>query len=223
KTSDEQMSDAAKKFFEKKWIDAELKPYKTNGAFCSYGTPKIHPYILCNYSGDLDNVITLGHELGHGIHAVLSHQNNTLLLSNPSTATSEIASIFAESLTFDSLFETIKDKKIKLNYLGGKIEGMLATIFRQTAFYLFESDLHNHRRTKGELSSEDINNYYQKRLQKMFGKSLMLTENHKYWWEYISHFYHYNFYVFTYAFGELLSLSLYEKYKKDGKSFMKNY
>lgn len=222
-TADPKMSEVANTFFEKKWIDAALRPYKANGAFCSYGTPDTHPYILSNFTGDLKDVITMAHELGHGIHAVLSHKNNSLLLSYPSTATAEIASIFAESITFDLLLETIKDKRAKLSYLANKIEGMFATIFRQVAFYLFETDLHNHRRTKGELSSEDINGYYQKNLQHMFGSSLTLSNNHAFWWEYVSHFYHYNFYVFTYAFGELLSLSLYEKYKKDGAGFMKDY
>lgn len=213
----------ADKFYDNNWIHAELGPHKQSGAFCMPGTPQINPFILCNYTGNLNDITTVAHELGHGIHMFLSQKNNSLINSTPSTATAEIASIFAESLTFDSLLYEINNTKLKMNLLARKIEGSIATVFRQTEFYLFETDIHTHRREKGELSTEDINNYYQTRLQHMFGSSLTLTEGHKYWWSYIGHFYHFNFYVFTYAFGELLSLALYEKYKQEGEDFMKNY
>lgn len=212
----------AQEFFDNNWIDSEVVPNKSSGAFCSYLVPSKHPYILQNYTGDWRDVTTTAHELGHAIHAVLSKDNN---LSNfwPSTATAEIASTFCEAIVTDALLEQTTDTKVKLNILASKIEHSFASIFRQTLFYLFESQLHDHRRTKGELTTKEINNYFQSNLQKMFGTSLKLTDGHAYWWMNVSHFYSYNFYVFTYAFGEALSLALYAKYKVEGESFVKKY
>lgn len=212
----------AKKFFDNNWIDAKLKIGKTSGAYCSYISNSLHPYIMMNFTGEQRDVETLAHELGHGIHSVLSKKNNYIDF-RPSTATAEIASTFAESLVFDELYKKAKTKKEKINLLGGKLQGAFATIFRQNAFYLFESELHKLRREKGELSLDEICNLYQKHLQPMFGKGLTLSEDHKYMWMVISHFYHYNFYVFTYSFGELLATSLYAIYKRDGQKFVDKY
>ncbi|KKQ75945.1 MAG: PepF/M3 family oligoendopeptidase [Candidatus Woesebacteria bacterium GW2011_GWB1_38_5b] len=214
--------ETALKFFDNGWIDALITPNKRGGGFCSYSVPAKHPMILVNFAGTHDDVSTLAHELGHGIHAYLS-RGNTLNNYYPSTATAEIASIFCENILFDQVYSQITDKKVKLNMLANKIQGGLATIFRQNAFYLFENDIHNHRRQKGELATSDINNYWQHRLQPMFGKSLTLTQNHEYWWMYVLHFYHYNFYVFTYAFGEALTNSLYEMYRENPKTFVPKY
>ena len=220
---DPSFSKNAEQFFNNGWIDAEARKGKRAGAFCNGGTPKGNPYILMNYTGIPKNVSTLAHELGHGIHGVLASQENNFLELQPSTAIAEIASIFAESLTFDLLLENTKDRKTRANLLAQKIQGAFATIFRQTEFYLFESDIHTHRREHGELSAEDFNKYYQKRLQHMFGKGLILTEGHKRSWGPVLHFYKYSFYTFTYAFGELLTLALYDQYKKQGKPFVKRY
>lgn len=217
------MSTIATKYFENNWIDAELKPHKQNGAFCYHGSKSTVPYVLVNYSGDLNDVTTLAHELGHAIHGYLYRQNNSFLEMHAPTTVAEIASIFSESLTFDLLMDNVHDDKTKLNYLAEKIEGMFASVFRQTEFYLFEVDIHSHRRERGELSPEEFSNYFQKRLQHMFGDSLTLSEGHKWWWMPIMHFYHFNFYVFAYAFGELLSLALYANYKQQGKRFVDNY
>jgi len=207
-----EFSKIAKLHFENNWIDAKIVKNKRAGAFCSLMTPDHHPYILTNFNNKISDVLTLAHELGHAIHACLSRKQN-LLQFWPSTAATEIASIFAESIVFDYIFYNTQNTKLKLNLLATKLEQTFATIFRQTAFYLFESDIHVHRRQEGELSKNQIKNYFQKRLQTMFGDGLTLTKNHSLWWAYVLHFYHYNFYVFTYAFGENLTNALYNTYK----------
>ncbi len=222
KRFDPSFFETAKLFFENNWIDADVTFGKSGGAFCSYNTPNRHPYILLNYNGKPSDVTTLAHELGHGIHACLS-KGLPLAEFWPSTTVAEIASVFAELLVFDELYKNAKSKKEKINLLSEKLQNSFATVFRQNAFYLFEKDIHNHRRQKGELSFEEINSYYQNNLQKMFGKSLKLTNDHRLRWIPASHFYHYDFYVFTYAFGELLTNALYAKYKKEGKSFVDKY
>lgn len=219
---DEKFADIAGEFFDKGWIDSDIAKGKASGAFCSLGIPSTHPFILMNFTGELEDVLTLAHELGHGIHAYLSREQSDFEFY-PSTAITEIASIFAESLVFDFLHEKLESDKIKINLSTQKLQDSFATVFRQAAFYLFESQIHTHRREKGELTTEELSNYYQTHLQKMFGEGLELTENHKYWWMPISHFYHYDFYVFTYAFGELLTMALYAKYKKEGKKFVAKY
>jgi oligoendopeptidase F len=212
----------AKNFFDKKWIDALPVKGKRSGAYCDYTNNSNHPYVFMNFTGELRDIETLAHELGHAIHGILSGKN-TYFQFRPSTATAEIASIFAESLVFDSLYKKAMTKKEKINLLGNKIQGSFATVFRQNAFYLFESKIHELRRTQGELSDKTINDLYQEYLQQMFGKGLTLTDKHKTMWMPVAHFYHYNFYVFTYSFGELLTTSLYAIYKKDGEAFTKKY
>jgi oligoendopeptidase F len=212
----------ASKFFDNSWIDAKTKIGKQSGAYCSYISNTTHPYIFMNATGDISDVTTLAHEMGHAIHGYLSTGNN-LFEYHPSTATAEIASVFAESLVFDKIYEETKDKKVKLNLLGYRLQNSFATVFRQNAFYLFEKRIYEERVKNGELSKDQISNFYQEYLQPMFGSSLKLTDNHKNYWTLISHFYHYNFYVFTYAFGELLAMSLYAIYKKDGTNFADRY
>lgn len=212
----------AKQFIDNKWIHAEMLPTKRSGAYCSYTVPSIHPYILVNFAGEIRDVTTLAHELGHGIHGYLSRDVKFLQFW-PSTSIAEIASIFAEALIFDEIYSKETDKKVKANLLAEKIQNIFASIFRQNAFFLFEGDIHRHRREKGELSIDDFNNYFQNRLQAMFGGGLQLSDGHANWWMTILHFYHYNFYVFSYAFGEMLSLSLYAKYKKEGQKMVADY
>ncbi len=212
----------AKMFFDNNWIDAQLRTGKKGGAYCSYISPKKHPYVFMNFNNSLEDTITLGHELGHAVHGYLNKKHNILQFDS-STAVAEIASIFAESLVFDNLFSKPLNKKEKINVLANKIQGRFATVFRQTAFYLFESEIHELRRKQGELTTQQISNLYQKHLQPMFGKGLTLTDSHKPLWMPIAHFYHYNFYVYSYSFGELLATSLYAIYKKDGQKFVDKY
>lgn len=212
----------AQEFFENKWIDAEITKGKQGGAFCKYNVPSKHPFVFLNFSGKIGNVVELAHELGHGIHSYLARKQN-LLHFWPSTAVAEIASVFSEMLVFEKLYHSLEDRQLKINLLGDKIQDIFATIFRQNAFYLFEKDIHNYRRAKGELKTADFNKFYQNRLQAMFKKGLKLTDGHQYWWMPILHFYHYNFYVFSYCFGEALTIALYARYKKEGQNFVKNY
>src|SRR5258708_6998601 len=212
----------AKLFFDNNWIDAEIKSGKRSGAYCSYNIPSKHPMVFVNYSGKVEDISTLAHELGHAIHAYLG-RNQKLLQFYSSTAIAEMASTFAESLVFEKLYKATSDKKEKINLLGSKIENNFATVFRQNDFYLFERKIHKLRRTKGELTERELSNLYQTTLKETFGKGLILTELHKSFWMPISHFYHYNFYVFTYVLGELLALSVYAEYKKQGKGFIEKY
>lgn len=222
KEFDESFYKIAGEVFDKKWIDAEMKDGKRSGAFCNSGDPLYHPLISMNFKGFAEDIGTLAHELGHGIHSYLSREQ-PLYEFYPSTPVCEITSIFAEMLVFDKLYRERKDKKVKINLLTDKLQGVFASVFRQNAFYLFESDIHKHRHEEGELKIEEFGNYYQTRLQATFGGGLKLTDNHVFWWMPIMHFYHYNFYVFSYSFGELLTLALYARYKKEGKKFIKDY
>lgn len=215
-------ADIANKFFHNNWIDAELGKSKKSGAFCSYIVPDKHPVILTNFTGKANDVRTLAHELGHGIHAYLSRKQN-LFNYWPVTPFAEIASIFCETIVFNRIYKETSDKRQKANLLGGRIQEIFATIFRQNAFYLYESDIHRLRREEGELSVDELNTNFQSRLQEIFGKGLELTDGHKYWWAPIAHFYHYNFYVFSYAFGQSLTNALYGAYVKEGDTFTKNY
>jgi len=212
----------AELFLQNNWIDAKITPGKANGAFCSYSVPSKHPLILVNFTGKLRDVLVLAHEFGHGIHAYLSRQQSILQYS-PSTAIAEIASVFCETLVFEHLLDHEKDTKNKLNLLANRIQDVFATIFRQNAFFLFEKDIHKLRRKRGELSLDEINNTFQKRLQEMFAEGLQLTSAHKLWWMPVMHFFNYNFYVFTYSFGETLATSLSSIYKNSGKEFEKTY
>ncbi|MEI7578745.1 MAG: M3 family oligoendopeptidase [bacterium] len=212
----------AKKFFDNNWIDAEIRQGKIGGAFCSYCIPEKNPFILVNFTGTSNDITTLAHELGHGIHAYLSRKQ-PLLTYWSSTVVAEIASIFCEMIVFNKLLNTINDKKLQTNILAEKIQSLFATVFRQNTFFMFEREMHQLRKTAGELPIEKINSLFQKQLQAMFGKGLTLTKQHALWWMSVQHFFHYNFYVFSYTFGEILALSLWGKYQSDSDKFLRNY
>jgi len=218
----ETMKENAEKFFDNNWLDTKPGTGKANGAFCSYVTPDTHPYILLNYTGKTRDVMTLAHEIGHGIHALLARDRGFLSFDS-SLALAETASVFGEMLVFNKEIQTISTKKEKLALICGKIEDIIATVFRQTCMYKFEQEVHQKRRSSGELTENEFNDIWHEKNAEMFGDSVKLTENYKVWWSYITHFMHSPFYVYTYAFGELLTLSLYGKYKKEGKSFEKKY
>ncbi|HEY3413710.1 MAG TPA: M3 family oligoendopeptidase [Armatimonadota bacterium] len=215
------MRDTADEFFQKNWIDAEPRKGKRGGAFCSYVSPDLHPFVFQSYMNQLDDVMTLGHELGHGVHASLSRplgyfgMHGTLPIA-------ELASTFGEMLVFEKLLESA-DTADQLALYANKIEGIFATIFRQAAMYLFERDIHTARREQGELTCEAIGEFWQKHQQAMFGDSVELGEEHKSWWQYVSHFIHTPFYVYAYTFGELLVLALYAQSKKEGAAFEPKY
>lgn len=216
------MANIAKKFFDKNWIDAEVRDGKRGGAF-SHGTvPSAHPYVFTNYTGRMRDVMTLAHELGHGVHQYLSRTQGYFHSDTPLT-TAETASVFAEILVFHKLMETEKNPKIKLALICGKLEDIFATVFRQVVLTRFEELLHHARRNQGELTTENINELWAQANSAMFGKSVEMTDDYRYWWMYIPHFIHSPFYCYAYSFGELLVLSLYSMYTKQGNVFVPKY
>ena len=217
-----EMHDITKQFFDKNWIDSEVREGKRGGAFSHSTVPSVHPYVFTNFNGKMRDVMTLAHELGHGVHQYLSRQQGYFHSDTPLT-TSETASVFAEMLVFKKLMDDEDDPNEKLALLCGKLEEMFATVFRQVVMTRFEQSVHDASRKKGELSTEDFNKLWIKTNRKMFGKSVTLTKDYSYWWLYIPHFVHSPFYCYAYSFGELLVLSLYKKYLKEGADFVPKY
>lgn len=211
----------AEEFFEKKWIDAAPRKGKRGGAFCMSVTPDLHPYVLLSYLNRKDHIMTLGHELGHGVHACLARQQ-TLVNFSSALPVAELASTFGEMLVFDSLVaESSLDEKLAL--YAEKIEDAFATVFRQASMYRFEQALHNARREQGELTADQIGEMWQTNIQAMFGDSVEMGEEHRCWWMYVNHFIGSPFYVYAYSFGELLVKALYSMYKREGESFVPKY
>jgi len=216
------MSKIAEKFFDRNWIDAETREGKRGGAF-SHGTvPSVHPYVFTNYTGTLRDVMTLAHELGHGIHQYLSRQQGYFQCNTPLT-TAETASVFGEILVFHELKESESNSLVRLSLLCSKLEDIFATVFRQVVMTRFEEKLHHARRKEGELTAERINGIWLETNKQMFGSSVELTEDYSWWWTYIPHFIHSPFYCYAYSFGELLVLSLYNKYLVEGNTFVTLY
>ena len=211
-----------REFFDKNWIDAELRPGKRGGAFSSSAVPSIHPYILLNFTDRIRDVMTLAHELGHGLHQYLSRGKGYLQCDTPLT-TAEMASVFGEMLTFQRLQQIYPEPKLRLAMLCSKIEDAFATVFRQVVMTRFELDLHRARKEEGELSSAALDALWMKANKAMFGKALTLGKGYAGWWSYIGHFIRSPFYCYAYAFGELLVLALVQKYKQDGPDFVPRY
>ncbi len=216
-----EMEDVAGQFFTKNWIDAAPRSGKRGGAFCMYVTPDTHPYVLMNYLNKQDDIMTLGHELGHGVHAYLARIQKYV---NQSTAlpVAELASTFGEMLVFNNLVAD-SDLDDKMALYAEKIENVFATIFRQASMYKFEQALHKARREEGELTSDRIGELWQENIQAMFLDSVEMGEEHKSWWMYVNHFVASPFYVYAYSFGELLVLALYAMYRKEGEAFVPKY
>jgi oligoendopeptidase F len=209
-------------FFEKSWIDAELRPGKRSGAFSSSAVPGAHPYILMNYTDKLRDVMTLAHELGHGLHQYLARPVGYLQCDTPLT-TAETASVFGEMLTFQRLLQLYSEPKVRLALLCSKIEDGFATVFRQVVLTRFEQALHRARREKGELPAEQIGELWMAANRPMHGSAVQMTDDYAWWWLYIGHFIHTPFYCYAYAFGELLVLALVQKYKQEGEAFVPRY
>ena len=218
-----QFAEIAQMFFDNNWIDAGVRPGKRSGAFCSFVTPDLHPYVLLNYLGGARDVMTMAHELGHAIHAYLARGQN-LLDFHASLPVCETASIFGEMLVFEDLKKRLKNnlQALKSLYIQ-KIEEIFASVYRQMAMYRFEHDVHLAVQKKGELEYQEINAIWYKHQQEMFGKSVTLTPGYAYWWSYIPHFISTPFYVYAYAFGELLTLSVFAQYKQQGSAMVMNY
>jgi oligoendopeptidase F len=216
------MHELALPFFEKGWIDVPAVEGKRGGAFCAGVSPDHHPYILLNYTGKPRDVMTLAHELGHGLHDCLASDNHVLDY-HPVLPLAETASTFGEMLTFEKLFAELDNDEERLALLCEKLEDTFATVFRQVSMFRFERRIHKARREEGELSTERFNEMWQECMGEMFGESLTLGEAHQWTWAYIPHMVQTPFYVYAYAFGELLVLSLYARYKEQGDSFIQQY
>ena len=210
-----------KRFFDGKWIDAKIKDGKVTGAFAHPMTTDTHPYILMNYQGKPRDVMTLAHELGHGIHQVLASDLGPLLSDTPLTL-AETASVFGEMLTYRKLIQNTKNEFERKVLLASKIEDMINTVIRQISFFKFEQLVHQSRK-EGELTSEDINDIWLETQKNSLGPSIKLDKMHKYLWSYIPHFIHSPFYVYAYAFGDCLVNSLYSVYEKDRSGFVTKY
>ncbi len=217
-----EMADVARQFFEARWIDAELRPGKRGGAFCASTVPSAHPYILLSYTGNLRDVMTIAHELGHGIHQTLAREQGLFEQDTPLT-TAETASVFGEMLVFRRLMRDEPDPQVRLALLCGKIEDAFATVFRQVAMTRFEQSLHEARRNQGELSIERTNEFWMEANRPMFGDSVQLSSDYAWWWLYIPHFVHSPFYCYAYAFGELLVLALLRCYDEQGDEWVPRY
>ncbi|HMP00886.1 MAG TPA: M3 family oligoendopeptidase [Gemmatales bacterium] len=210
------------RFFTDRWIDAELRPGKRGGAFSSSAVPSVHPFILMNYTDKLRDVMTLAHELGHGLHQYLARGVGYLQCDTPLT-TAETASVFGEMLTFRQLLERNPEPRVRLGLLCGKIEDAFATVFRQVVLTRFEQAAHRARKEEGELATPRLNELWLEANAPMHGDAVTLTEGYSWWWLYIGHFVHAPFYCYAYAFGELLVLALFNQYQRQGEAFAKQY
>ncbi len=209
-------------FFDNGWIDAELRQGKEGGAYSAGVSSDHHPYIKLNYTDSLNDASTMAHELGHGVHQYLARDRGDLSMGT-SLCMAETASIFGEMLLFNKLVEDETDPKKKLNLLTGKIEGTFASVVRQIMMNRFETKLHKARREQGELPAELINQFWLEENKWMCGDAIEMTEEYGSWWSYVLHFVHYPFYTYAYSFGELMVLSLYEQYQKEGQPFVDKY
>ena len=208
-------------FFAKNWIDAEIRQGKRGGAFCASPTPKLHPYILCNYDDDLRDVMTVAHELGHGLHGCLSRKQTYFNYDTPLT-TAETASVFAEMLVFDRLLSQQSDPQVRIALLAGKIEDIFATVFRQNVLTRFEELAFSARKEK-RLTPDALGELWIAANEKYYGNAVDMPEGYRWGWSYIPHFIHSRFYCYSYVFGQLLVLALYRMYKDQGESFVPKY
>jgi len=215
------MASIAERFFKDRWIDAPARPGKSPGAFAHPTVPSAHPYVLLNYQGKPRDVMTLAHELGHGVHQVLAAPNGALMAPTPLTL-AETASVFGEMLTFRRLLAGTKDKKQRKAMLAAKVEDMINTVVRQIAFYTFERRIHGERRN-GELTAEQISSIWLEVQAESLGPAIELRPGYETFWSYIPHFIHSPFYVYAYAFGDCLVNSLYAVYERASEGFAERY
>ena len=218
---DSRMSDLITPFFNEGWIDAGVKPGKAPGAFAHPTVTDVHPYIMLNYLGKPRDVMTLAHELGHGVHQVLASSQGQMLSSTPLTL-AETASVFGEMLTFQKMLDQSRDKNERKVLLANKVEDMINTVVRQIAFYDFECKLHDARRN-GELTPSDINSLWMSVQSESLGPAFEFVDGYETFWSYIPHFVHSPFYVYAYAFGDGLVNALYATYKENPKGFEDKY
>ena len=208
-------------FFTKNWIDGPVRPDKSNGAFCATTIPGVHPYVLMNYTGERRSVLTLAHELGHGLHGVLAQPLGLFNAACPIT-TSETASVFGEALTFKRQLSTVDDPRGRLDLLTGRLEDAFATTFRQISMNRFEHAVHTERRGTGELAPERIGELWLESQEALFGDSVG-TDGYANWWSYIPHFMSTPGYVYAYTYGYLFALTVFRRYEQEGDALVEPY
>jgi oligoendopeptidase F len=216
------LADGAQRFFDERWIDAPVRPAKRGGAFCAYTVPSVHPYVLLNYTSKRRDVLTLAHELGHGLHAYLAIGRGVFEQHTPLTL-AETASVFGETLVFRRLLDEAETPESRLSLLAENIEGSIATVFRQVAMNRFEDLAHTARREGGELSVDQIGDLWAQSQEELLGDAVEVTQGYRSWWSYVPHFIGTPGYVYAYAYGQLLALSVYGRYLEEGEAFVPRY
>lgn len=219
----EEAGKIVEQFFSKRWIDAEIREGKHGGGFCAQTTPDLHPYILVNYTGTLRDVMTVAHELGHGLHQYTAAKKVGILESDAPLTMAETASVFGEMLIFEKILENVKDPRERLALICGKIDDNFATVFRQIVLTDFEKLAHEEGLKSGELDSEKLSDFWIQANAEFYGDSVVLTEDYRQGWKYIPHFVHTPFYCYAYSFAQLFVLALFQKYKEDKKDFVPKY
>jgi oligoendopeptidase F len=217
-----ELGTAAGAFFEDGYIDAPPRPGKRGGAFCSYTVPSRHPYVMLNYTSRPYDVLTLAHELGHGVHASLARPQGIFQFTTPLTM-AETASIFGETIVLERLLERAPDADERLSLLAGSLDGAVAAVFRQVAMNRFEHAIHSERRGRGELPPDRFAELWLETQADLLGDSVELHHDYGVWWSYIPHFVDTPGYVYAYAYGHLLALSVYRRYEEDGDAFVPSY
>jgi oligoendopeptidase F len=212
----------AKRFFDERYIDAPLRPGKRGGAFCASAVPSVHPYVLLNYTSRRRDVLTLAHELGHGVHFALAARQGVFHQGTPLTL-AETASVFAETIVFGRLLAEDSTPASRLALLAENLQDTIATVFRQVAMNRFEDLVHTARRGEGELSVERFGELWSESQAELLGDSVEITDGYRSWWSYIPHFIGSPGYVYAYAYGQLLALSVYERYEQRGAEFVPRY
>ncbi len=210
------------RFYDERWIDAPVRPGKRGGAFCASATPAVHPYVMLNYTSRRRDVLTLAHELGHGVHFALAARQGIFHQGTPLTL-AETASVFGETIVFGRLLEEDSSPESRLALLAENLEGAIATVFRQVAMNRFEDLAHTARREQGELSVQRLGELWAESQEEMLGDSVEITEGYRTWWSYIPHFINTPGYVYAYAYGQLLALSVYQRYEQQGADFVPRY
>jgi oligoendopeptidase F len=216
------LGELVERFFDERWIDAPPAPGKRGGAFCSGTVPSVHPYVLLNYTSRRRDVLTLAHELGHGVHFALAASQGIFHQDTPLTL-AETASVFGETLTLGRLLDASPTPADRLALLGASIEDAIATVFRQVAMNGFEDLVHRERRGSGELSVARFGELWIETQEELLGDAVEVTEGYRSWWSYIPHFIASPGYVYAYAYGQLLALSVYERYLEEGPRFEERY
>jgi oligoendopeptidase F len=217
-----ELGDLARRFFDEQWIDAPMRPGKRGGAFCAYTVPSVHPFVMLNWTARRRDALVLAHELGHGVHAFLGAKQGVFHHGTPLTL-AETASVFGEALVFGRLLDAAPTAQSRLSLLAESIEGSIATVFRQVSMNRFEHLVHTERREVGELSVERFGALWRESQEEFVGDAVEITPGYESWWSYVPHFLNVPGYVYAYAYGQLLALSVYGRFEAEGPGFVPDY